>query len=524
MSRRRAVIIGAGPAGLTAAYELATRTDIEPIVLEADRIVGGISRTVPHRGNRIDIGGHRFFSKSERVLQWWLHMLPLQKLDQNDFAIHYQGKLNRIRASDDSPDAEKTDDVMLLRPRRSRIYHSGEFFDYPLTLTGKTLRSLGTRRAARILLSYLRSMAFPLPTEQNLEQFLVNRFGWELYRTFFQSYTEKVWGVPCRQISAEWGAQRIKGLSVGRAVRNAFDRLRRKSGGGLRDDVETSLIEHFLYPKFGPGQMWETCEARVGAHGGRVLKGQRVHRIVCEGTIVKGVITQDTATREDSFIAGDYFFSTMPIRDLIRGLGSSVPHNVRAIGEGLVYRDFVTIGLLLSEMKIHDATSECRYPSDNWIYIQDPSVQMGRLQIFNNWSPAMVAEPGTVWVGLEYFCNEGDKIWSLPDDEIVSLGIRELTAIGFIDRSAVLDSVAIRMPKTYPAYFGTYDRLDDLRAWTDQIDNLFLIGRNGMHRYNNQDHSMLTAMVAVDCIAQGRTDKSIIWDVNTEEAYHESKS
>ncbi len=524
MRRQHAIVIGAGPAGLTAAYELATRTEIEPVVIEMSDVVGGISRTVNYKGNRIDIGGHRFFSKSDRVMQWWTRMLPVQKLGGSETTVSYQGRTRDPDASPAGADPEKTGQVMLLRSRKSRIYYLRKFFDYPIRLDKSTVRNLGLRRIMRIGLSYLKARLLPIRDEKSLEDFLVNRFGRELYQTFFKAYTEKVWGVPCGQISASWGVQRIKGLSVGKAISHALGRAFRKRKDVGQKKVETSLVERFLYPKFGPGQMWETCAKRIVESGGRIHLNLRAHTIVARENRVTTVVASDQATGEDTVFQGDYFFSTMPVKDLIAGLDADVPGHVREIGRGLVYRDFITVGLLLRRLRLQGQTEAAKNLSDNWIYIQEPDVRVGRLQIFNNWSPYLVADPANVWLGLEYFCDQTDDLWKLSDAEMAELGIQELAKIGFIDPADVLDWTVIRMPKTYPAYFGSYERFDQLRSWLDPLENLFLIGRNGMHRYNNQDHSMLTAMVAVDNIIHGRRDKSNIWDVNTEQDYYERKS
>ncbi|MBA4015788.1 MAG: hypothetical protein C0483_01230 [Pirellula sp.] len=523
MRQQQAVIIGAGPAGLTAAYELLTRTDIQPLVFEQDDLVGGISRTVNHNGNRIDIGGHRFFSKSQRVMDWWLKMLPLESTAGADVSIRYQGKSDRI-AGGDGVDPTTTDEVMLVRPRKSRIYYNRRFFDYPISLSANTIGNLGLIRTGKIGASYVRAGLFPIRPEENLEQFFINRFGRELYRTFFESYTEKVWGVPCREISAEWGAQRIKGLSVTKALSNALTKPFRGRRGVRQEGVETSLIEQFLYPKFGPGQMWETSARKIEEMGGVVRLNSSIEQIHVEDNRVVAATVRNKSSGEVEEVAGDYFFSTMPIKKLVHALQTDVPSAVRNIGDGLVYRDFITVGLLLPQLKIRDsANPDSRCPTDNWIYIQEPDVRVGRLQIFNNWSPWMVADPNTVWLGLEYFCNAGDSVWSLSDEKMIQLGIEELTRIGIIDGSQVLDATVLRIPKTYPAYFGTYDRFDELRSWVDEFENLYLLGRNGMHRYNNQDHSMLTAMTAVDNIVAGRTNKDNIWDVNVEQEYHETQ-
>jgi len=524
---KQAVVIGAGPAGLTAAYELLTRADIRPIVLEKSHHMGGISRTVNYKGNRIDIGGHRFFSKVDRVMAWWLQMLPLEAGQTGAAAIRYHGMERRVEEAPNGPDAVSEDRVMLLRPRKSRIYYLRRFFDYPITLSKDTLLKLGAWRTAKIGLSYLKSALRPLPEERTLEQFLINRFGEELYHTFFKSYTEKVWGVPCDKISAEWGAQRIKGLSIRAALAHAFRKaFPAKAKGDLHQKgTETSLIEQFLYPKFGPGQMWEEVARRVKGRGGEVLCGWRVDRVCTDGWRVTAIEAVSEATGERRSFAGDYFFSTAPIQELMRSFDTLPPAEVLEVSDGLVYRDFITVGLLLRSLKIHDRTPQGqKLIGDNWIYIQEPDVLLGRLQIFNNWSPFMVADASTVWLGLEYFCNRSDELWKMADEKMVALAKEELSRIGIIDAGEVLDAVVLRVEKTYPAYFGTYDRFQEIRQYADRYRNLFLIGRNGMHRYNNQDHSMLTAMMAVDNIVAGITDKSNLWEVNTETEYHEEKT
>jgi protoporphyrinogen oxidase len=533
LNRRKAIVIGAGPAGLTAAYELLTRSDVQPIVLEKSTHMGGISRTVNYKGNRIDIGGHRFFSKSDRVMQWWLQHMPIEGSPMSGngngrgLKISYQNQTHDVAPREGGPDPETTDQVMLVRRRKSRIYFLRKFFDYPISLSQDTLRNLGALRTLRIGASYARSAIFPYKNEQNLEQFFINRFGRELYETFFKSYTEKVWGVPCQEISAEWGAQRVKGLSVTKTITHF---LKKRFNGHQPGDVaqkstETSLIEQFLYPKHGPGQMWETVAHKIKNLGGEIYTGIDVRGLHCEGQRMVSVRALDSSGGDREF-AGDYFFSTMPIKELVHALDADVPGNVREVSEGLQYRDFLTVGLLLKGLKVTDPTSNGharKLIEDNWIYIQEPDVLAGRLQIFNNWSPHLVSQPGTVWVGVEYFCYEGDELWRKPDAEMAEFARQELAKIGIIDADAVLDSTVIRMPKTYPAYFGAYARFDEIREYLDGFPNLFLVGRNGMHKYNNQDHSMLTAMQAVDNIIAGRTDKSNLWRVNTEMEYHESK-
>jgi protoporphyrinogen oxidase len=519
-SSEKAVIIGAGPAGLTAAYELLTRSNIVPIVLEKSEYMGGLSRTVEHNGNRIDIGGHRFFSKSDRVMNWWLEHLPLEGSTLKPHKISYHRNDRLVTGNAPTTDGQP---CMLVRQRKSRIYFLRKFFAYPIQLTSDTLRNLGVKRVLRIGFSYLKTLLFPPKRVENLEQFFISRFGKELYLTFFKSYTEKVWGVPCEQISAEWGAQRIKGLSIKNTLLHLAKKLGKRSSDLRQKDTETSLIEQFLYPKLGPGQLWEVVADKVKALGGEILTRQEVTSIHTD----KGRITAVSVRGPDGLerqVTGNYFFSTMPIKELVNELQAAVPAHVREVSSNLQYRDFITVGLLVKKLSVKDRENPTGRIQDNWIYIQEPDVLAGRLQIFNNWSPYMVKDPDTVWIGVEYFCYETDSMWNLPDSEMASLAGRELERIGIIESQDVTDFKVIRMPKTYPAYFGVYNRFEEVRSYLDAFPNLFLVGRNGMHKYNNQDHSMLTAMTAVDNIIEGRTDKSNIWAVNTEMDYHEEKA
>ncbi len=523
---KRAVIIGAGPAGLTAAFELLTRTGIQPVVLEKCDYMGGISRTVNYKGNRIDIGGHRFFSKSDRVMQWWLKILPMQAVEGEHAEITYQRRTAKVAAHPAPSDPEREDRVMLVRNRKSRIYFMRQFFTYPITLSGDTLKKLGLWKTVKIGLSYIRSVLFPIKPETNLEQFFINRFGRELYMTFFKSYTEKVWGIECSQISAEWGAQRIKGLSIWKTLTHIVKKmLPKKQGDIAQKDVETSLIERFLYPKYGPGQMWEEVAGIVKSRGGEILTHWNVETIEHSGAgsnrHVTAVIARNEQTGETRRFTGDYFFSTMPVKELMGDLEPPAPAAVREISDGLMYRDFITVGVLCERIKLRDASG--KLVEDNWIYIQEPDVLVGRLQIFNNWSPFMVAEPGKIWIGLEYFCNDTDALWHKSDAEMIELAKQELASMNILDPEDVDDATVIHMPKTYPAYFGTYDRFPQVISYVNEFDNLFLVGRNGMHKYNNQDHSMLTAMTAVDNILDGVRSRDNLWALNTEQEYHEEK-
>jgi protoporphyrinogen oxidase len=511
-----AVIIGAGPAGLTAAYELLTRTEVRVIVVERGDFIGGISRTINYKGNRMDIGGHRFFSKSDRVMKWWQEMMPVEPAgseppERDRLVLPVAGEPLR----------------MLERQRVSRIYYLRRFFDYPVKLNATTIKNLGVARLTKMGIGYLHARAFPRPDESTLEDFLVNRFGTELYRTFFKDYTEKVWGVPCSEIKSEWGAQRIKGLSATAVVRHAVSTLLSRSRGSIaQKDVETSLIERFLYPKFGPGQLWEEVARRIEQRGARLVMNARVTGLAQLRDEVKEVTAVDQTTGEPLRFNGRYVFSTMPVDELVVAMGPTVPEAVRRVARGLLYRDFITVGLLVPRLKIKNQT---KIPTrnglvpDNWIYVQEQSVKLGRLQLFQNWSPYMVADLDQVWLGLEYFCNRGDALWTMTDDDFTRFAAKELDSIGIIDASEVLDATVTRVEKTYPCYFGTYDEFSVIREYTDAIDDLFLIGRNGMHRYNNADHSMLTAMTVVDNIVANRKDKKNIWDVNTEQEYHEER-
>ena len=512
---KKAVIIGAGPAGLTAAYELLTGSDdIEVIVLEQDDIVGGISRTVNHKGNRMDMGGHRFFSKIDRVNKWWEAMLPLQGEPSCDDKL-----LKRpAHTSPGGPDPDKCDDVMLWRNRVSRILFDSKFYDYPISLKWSTITNMGFAETFLIGLSYLKSLIFRVP-DDNLENFYVNRFGRRLYSRFFEYYTENLWGRHPRDIDASWGAQRVKGLSIVAVIKDIAGKASGRSGR----KVETSLIEEFKYPKYGPGQLWETVAKKLTDRGGRVLLGAKVtHVHASSGSIDTVTYTQDGT---EYTIEADYVISSMPIKDLVAGM-NDVPDKVASIAGGLPYRDYITCGILVPSLLLENTTNirTCgNIIPDCWVYVQDRSVRLGRIQVFNNWSPYMVKDPEhTVWIGLEYFVNEGDGFWNLSDEEFTKMAADEMVKLGII-RSAkeIMDSHVERIKKAYPAYFDTYDKIDTVISFLDGIDNLYCVGRNGQHRYNNMDHSMVTAFEAAGCILTGNSDRSAVWNVNTEQEYHE---
>ncbi len=532
-AKKTVIIVGAGPAGLTAAFEFLEKTDIKPIIFEESGDIGGISKTVRYKGNRIDIGGHRFFSKSDRVMEWWDKILPTQGMpakDEKEIQIKYQGKTRNIDLNPNGPDPEKEDNVMLIRSRLSRIYYLQSFFDYPVALNGQTIKNLGFWRIIKCGVSYVKARIIPIKHENSLEDFFVNRFGKELYLTFFKDYTEKVWGIDCKEISADWGAQRIKGLSITKALGHAFKSMlpKIKSADVAQKNTETSLIERFLYPKFGPGQMWEVVASKIKKKGAEIHLHQEAVGFVNKGNKIVAIKIKDNKTGKISTHKADYYFSTMPMKDLINAFeGDKVPTTPFKIANGLMYRDFITVGLLLNKLKIKNETNIPtirKLVPDNWIYIQERDVKVGRLQVFNNWSPYLVKNPKNVWIGMEYFVNEGDELWNLPDKKMQAFGITELEKIGIINSKDVLDGVVIHIKKTYPAYFGTYNQFDKLKKYVNQFENLFLIGRNGMHRYNNQDHSMLTAMTAVENIINKVKTKENLWEVNAEKEYHESKA
>ncbi len=524
MKKNTAVIIGGGPAGLTTAYELLNRTNIIPIVLEMSSDIGGISKTVNYKGNRIDIGGHRFFSKSKRVMDWWKNIMPIQEMPARDDLL--LGREHSFSVNSSAKDPEKIDKIMLIRNRLSRIFFMRSFFDYPISLKWDTFKNLGFLKILKIGVSYIYYKIFPYKDEKSLEEFLINRFGKELYNLFFKDYTEKVWGVSCDKIKPEWGAQRIKGLSITKALFHALKSSFIRDSSLEQSKTETSLIDKFMYPKFGPGQLWEEVAREIVEKGGEVRLQSKAVKINLAKDEVTSVEIENSITNESDKIECNYVFSTMPVKELINSISPNPPSKVINIANGLVYRDFITVGVLLGKMKINNETEIPTINDiipDNWIYIQERDVKLGRLQIFNNWSPYLVDNPDTVWIGLEYFCNEGDELWEKSNSDFMEFAIHELHKIDIIDKNDVIDSTIIRMPKTYPAYFGTYGDFHHIRNYTDKIDNLFLVGRNGMHKYNNADHSMLTAMTAVDNIVNQISTKENIWEINTEQDYHESK-
>ena len=513
--KSRIIIIGAGPAGLTAATELQRYGFHDITVLEQDALVGGISRTVNHNNNRIDIGGHRFFSKSNWVMDWWLKFMPLDKESSPDVSqaiLKYQGQSRSVPSDDVDNGSQKGD--FLLRNRLSRIFFNKTFFNYPLALNYKTVKSLGFATSIKFGISYFIRKLLPKRPEESLEDFFINRFGDQLYYRFFKDYTEKVWGVPCSQISAEWGAQRIKSLSIVSALLHTIKKKLR-----FKAKVEqTSLIESFLYPKYGPGQLWERVSEVFEQGGGKIVFNSRVNKLSYhKGKI--GSVTYTNDVGQYINLSCDVVLSTMPVRDLVLCGPDNFSQLAQKIALGLEYRDFITVGVLLLK---EDFTEDLK---DNWIYIQEPGFVVGRIQIFNNWSPYMVHSDDHIWIGLEYFCNENDGLWKMEDRALYELATNEIKSLGLVtsDTSPV-DHVVIKVPKAYPGYFGAaYQQFEKLREELDAVDNLFLIGRNGMHRYNNQDHSMLTAAEAAKQISSGNVNKDVIWGINVDDDYHEQK-
>lgn len=524
--KKKAIIIGAGPAGLTAAYELLKKTDITPVIYEEEDYAGGISRTFDYNGKKMDMGGHRFFSKSDKVMNWWLEIFPLQgALSIDDIILKRDLPLSK---DENAPDPEKEDKVMLFRNRVSRIFFLQEFFDYPVSLNIKTLLNLGFFKTIKIGLSYLKTILLPKRKELSLEDFIINRFGKELYLTFFKDYTEKVWGIECSNIPADWGAQRIKGISISQILKDKIASVFKKNDTSIyQKNKETSLIEQFIYPKFGPGQLWTEVAEKVKSMGGEIHFNSKVTGIKADSNFNIEYIKVQNAKNETEVIKGDYFFSSMPIKDLMEGFENEIDKEISNISSGLQYRDFRTAGILVKNLKIKNRTKIKTINNlipDTWIYIQEKNVKLGRLQIFNNWSPYMIDDfQKYVWIGLEYFCNEGDEIWSMDDKTFVDFASKELASINIIDKNDIIDGCSVKVKKAYPAYFGTYKDFGKVKNYINNFKNLFLIGRNGQHKYNNMDHSMITAMTAVDNIINGINDKNNIWEVNTETVYHESK-
>lgn len=517
---KKIVIIGAGPAGITAGYELLKRGngEYEVVILEESNEIGGISRTVRYKGNRMDIGGHRFFSKDDIVMNWWGNIMPTQ--GKNSFDDDILGRKKPLVKG--GPNPEETDQVMLVRNRVSRIFYRKKFFDYPISMKWQTIKNMGFFTTIRAGFSYLLSSIHKLK-ETSLENFYINRFGRVLYSMFFEGYTEKLWGRHPREISADWGAQRVKGLSITAIIKDIFSKI--FSSKSKKRKVETSLIEEFYYPKFGPGQLWETAATEFEKMGGTISKNSKVVKINRQGKEITSVEYECNGKTE--LMEADTFISSMPLKDLVNGM-NQVPENIATIAAGLPYRDFVTVGIMTNRLNLKNETDMKTLNNivpDCWIYVQDVGVKLGRIQIFNNWSPYLVENPKEkVWIGLEYFCNEGDDFWKMSDEKCIKFAGKELVKMGVISsEKEILDAHREKVKKAYPAYFDTYSEIDELVTYLNTIDNLYCVGRNGQHRYNNMDHSMVTSFETVKNILGNIQDRSNIWNVNTEEEYHEEK-
>lgn len=503
-NEKKIIIMGAGPAGLSAAYELVTRTDIKPIVLEMDKQVGGISKTIDYKGWKFDIGPHRFFSKDDKINSIWNDLLPLQKIENetNNFTFN-------------------SDKITLQKNRFTRIYHQNKLFDYPIKLNFNNLNKLGLLRVLKILKDYLFIKIKPIKNEVTLEHFFINRFGKTLYFTFFKDYTEKVWGVKCSEIPKAWGAQRIKKLSITRIFSETIKNLFLPS----RETSETSLINKFIYPKFGAGQMYEEMAKVIKEKGGSIITEEEIISVDIKDKIVKKITGKNKVTKETKMYEGDYFLSSLPIKDLIN-ISNGVSKEIYEIASNLVYRDFILIALIYNKLKLKNKTkirTKNNIIPDHWIYVQDNKVKMGRIDLFNNFSPWLLKDKNKVLIAAEYFCNENDSIWSKSDEELISMAKKEFSNLKIADDAEFVDAYIHKQKKAYPAYFGSYNRFAEIKSYLNSISNLYMIGRNGQHRYNNMDHSMLTGIKAVEDIISGEKNKASLWEINAEDKYHEKK-
>lgn len=513
--KKRVVIIGAGPAGLSCAYNLLKKNnDVLVTVIEEDSQVGGISKTINYKNNRLDIGGHRFFTKNSEVEKLWFDILPLQGKPARDDLILGTSREYTL----DGVDPEVEDEVMLIRNRVSRIFYNKSFFDYPVNLNLKTIRNMGFSTTCSCAASYIKASLFKLD-ETSLENFYINRFGWKLYSMFFEGYTEKVWGRLPAEIDASWGSQRVKGISIRKVIGDYMHRLFKISD----KKKEISLIEEFYYPKYGPGQFYELLADEIVKMGGVIITNSRVVKINNTVDEVHSISYMKDNKKYD--LLCDVLVSSMPLKDLIKEM-NGVPKEIKKISNNLPYRDFVTVGVLIPKLDLLNNKKNKTIHggiSDNWIYVQDTNVKVGRIQIFNNWSPYMVENPiDTVWLGMEYFCNENDEFWNKSDSELKILAVGELKKIGFCSEKA-LDSVVIKVKKAYPAYFDTYNRIGDVRSYLDGFSNLYCIGRNGTHSYNNMDHSIYSGMVCADMIINQDKEFSKLWNINIDKSYQEEK-
>lgn len=509
------IIIGAGPAGLATAYQLLKQNKkLKVTILEESDSVGGISKTVRHNGNRMDLGGHRFFTKNEDVEKLWFKIMPLQGHPAYDDKI-----LGTNKKFTGKKDPEKDDNVMLVRNRISRIFYKHKFFDYPVSLNAKTIKNMGFITTMKCGFSYIHASIFK-KEESNLENFYINRFGNELYNMFFKGYTTKLWGRTPSEIDSSWGSQRVKGISIRKVLIDYYKRLFHIKN----KNKETSLIESFYYPKYGPGELYEEMAKQIEKMGGKILLNSKVIKIKKSKDNIESVTYENN--KKKVTVTCDKLVSSMPVKDLINDM-NSVPKHISKISNDLPYRDFITIGVLVPKLDLKNETNIKTIHNnipDNWIYIQDTTVKMGRIQIFNNWSSYMVKDPiNTIWIGLEYFCSEGDAFWNLKDEDLVKIAKRELKKMGFYD-GKLLDSKVVKVKKAYPAYFDSYDHIGEVREYINGINNLYCVGRNGTHSYNNMDHSILSGMICADLILKNSHDLDKLWNVNVDKSYHEEKS
>lgn len=512
------IILGAGPAGLTAAYELLKRSkDYEVIIVEKENMVGGISKTCTTKYGKMDLGGHRFFTKQPRVLAFWNEILAPQGFPAKD---EIQLKKENQFLVPNGLDPEVDDNVFLKRNRISRIYYHKKFFDYPININLKTIKQMGFVTTFIAGCSYLKAQIVKRK-EDSLENFYINHFGKKLYQMFFASYTEKIWGRSPKDISASWGRQRVKGVSILAIIKNSFRKLFH-----LKGEVETSLIESFYYPKYGPGQMWEEVKKKIEEKNGILYLSSSVVKVNVIQNKMTSVVIERNGKKEE--LKGDIFFSSLPIKDLIEKMNPHPPRKILDIASRLPYRNFVTVGVLVEQLKLKNETSiktiRNQIP-DCWIYIQESNVEVGRMQLFNNWSPYLVSDnENTILIGLEYFCNEQDNRWNRTDDEWIDLAKEELIKMDFVSSSDILGCHVEKVEKAYPAYFDSYRDIDQVITYLNRYNNLYCIGRNGQHRYNNMDHSMMTSLFAIDHLLDGTKTKEDIWSVNTESTYHEGEN
>lgn len=515
--KSKVIIIGAGPAGLTAAYQLLSqkKEQYQVIVLEQDNQVGGLSKTIDYKGYKIDYGPHRFFSQSTRVNHLWQILLPVQgKYSSEDLAL---GKKLPLSPLMDGPNPQYTNKVRLIKNRITRILYLRQFFPYPIKISFSLFKKLGLKKIFKIGCSYFYIVCFPIRTIKNLEEYYINSFGKELYNIFFRDYTKKVWGVLPSKIPPDWGYQRAKGISIKEIILQAFG----------KHNHTNSLIEHFTYPKLGAGQIYEIMADKIIKMGGEIILDQQVtavnnnHHNKITSVTATNVI--DSSSKE--YVA-DYVISSMPVKNLFASFSSSPPLLIKTIAENLKYRDYINVGILLNKMPLHNNSTISTLNNiipDQWIYVQEKDLKIGRIDFFNNFSTAMLQDKKKIWLSAEYFCTEGDNIWNLSDKDLIKLTLQELIKINFINLDDVIDAKILKQTKAYPAYFGSYSHFDQLKKYLHSYKNLFLVGRNGMHKYNNMDHSILSGLTAADLILSHQTSKDILWNINTDQKYHESK-